>query len=113
MLVLSRHKDETIEIAGGEITITVVDVRGDKVRLGITAPRDIDVHRFEVAEAIRREEKNHEENKNEEPDTTRGPKGDQPSDVASGGTRGQQPLPRAGSDPTECSSGSDSSELKR
>jgi carbon storage regulator len=54
MLVLSRLRDETIMI-GDEIEITVVDIRGDKVRLGITAPRDIQVHRKEVYEAIKRE----------------------------------------------------------
>jgi len=56
MLVLSRQRDETIMI-GDEIEITVVDIRGDKVRLGINAPRTIQVHRKEVYEAIRRENK--------------------------------------------------------
>ena len=54
MLVLSRQRDETIMI-GDDIEVTVVDIRGDKVRLGITAPREISVHRKEVYEAIRRE----------------------------------------------------------
>ena len=54
MLVLSRQRDETIMI-GDEIEITVVDIRGDKVRLGINAPRDVQVHRKEVYEAIKRE----------------------------------------------------------
>lgn len=54
MLVLSRQKDESIMI-GDDVEITIVDVRGDKVRLGITAPRDIPVHRMEVYEAIQRE----------------------------------------------------------
>jgi carbon storage regulator len=54
MLVLSRQRDETIMI-GDDIEITVVDIRGDKVRLGINAPRQIQVHRKEVYEAIRRE----------------------------------------------------------
>jgi carbon storage regulator len=54
MLVLSRQRDETIMI-GDEIEITVVDIRGDKVRLGITAPTRIAVHRKEVYEAIQRE----------------------------------------------------------
>ena len=54
MLVLSRQRDETIMI-GDEVEITVVDIRGDKVRLGITAPRNIQVHRKEVYEAIKRE----------------------------------------------------------
>lgn len=54
MLVLSRQKDQTIMI-GDNIEITVVDIRGDKVRLGITAPSKIPVHRKEVYEAIQRE----------------------------------------------------------
>lgn len=55
MLVLSRMRDETIEIGGKLIEITVVDIRGDKVRLGISAPKELSVHRKEVADAIRRE----------------------------------------------------------
>ncbi len=54
MLVLSRQKDETIMI-GDDVEITVVDIRGDKVRLGISAPTSIPVHRKEVYDAIRRE----------------------------------------------------------
>lgn len=54
MLVLSRQKDESIVIAD-VVVVTVVDVRGDRVRLGIEAPREIDVHRKEVWEAIQRE----------------------------------------------------------
>jgi carbon storage regulator len=54
MLVLSRQRDETIMI-GDDIEVTVVDIRGDKVRLGINAPKEIAVHRKEVYEAIRRE----------------------------------------------------------
>lgn len=54
MLVLSRQRDETIMI-GDDIEITVVDIRGDKVRLGITAPTQIAVHRKEVYDAIRKE----------------------------------------------------------
>ena len=54
MLVLSRQRDETIMI-GDEIEITVVDIRGDKVRLGISAPSKIAVHRKEVYESIKRE----------------------------------------------------------
>ncbi len=57
MLVLSRQRDETIMI-GDTIEITVVDVRGDKVRLGITAPTSVAVHRKEVYEAIQRENRN-------------------------------------------------------
>ncbi|GIX05455.1 MAG: carbon storage regulator [Planctomycetaceae bacterium] len=55
MLVLSRQRDESIFI-GDNIKITVVDIRGDKVRLGIEAPTEIPVHRQEVYEAIRREQ---------------------------------------------------------
>ena len=47
MLVLSRHHNETIMI-GDDVAITVVEIRGDKVRLGIEAPKSIDVHRREV-----------------------------------------------------------------
>ena len=54
MLVLSRQRDESI-IIGDNIVITVVDIRGDKVRLGIEAPTEIPVHRQEVFEAIQRE----------------------------------------------------------
>lgn len=57
MLVLSRHRNESIVINGGEIVITVVDIRGDKVRLGITAPPEIPVHRLEVQEDIDRKER--------------------------------------------------------
>lgn len=54
MLVLSRQRDETIMI-GDDIELTVVDIRGDKVRIGIKAPSKIAVHRKEVYEAIKRE----------------------------------------------------------
>jgi carbon storage regulator len=54
MLVLSRQRDESI-IIGDNIVVTIVDVRGDKVRLGIEAPGEIPVHRREVYEAIQRE----------------------------------------------------------
>ncbi|MDP6986722.1 MAG: carbon storage regulator CsrA [Phycisphaerales bacterium] len=54
MLVLSRRRDESIVI-GEDIQITVVDIRGDKVRIGIEAPTAICVHRKELREAIRRE----------------------------------------------------------
>ena len=54
MLVLSRQRDESIMI-GDDVEIIIVDVRGDKVRLGITAPKDIPVHRREIYDAIKRE----------------------------------------------------------
>jgi carbon storage regulator len=56
MLVLSRQRDESI-IIGDNIVVTVVDIRGDKVRLGIQAPPEVSVHRREVYEAIQREKK--------------------------------------------------------
>lgn len=54
MLVLSRQRDESIVI-GDNIVVTIVDIRGDKVRLGINAPTEIPVHRQEIYEAIQRE----------------------------------------------------------
>jgi carbon storage regulator len=56
MLVLSRHRDESI-IINDDIVITVVEVRGDKVRLGIEAPKEVPVHRREVYDAIKRGER--------------------------------------------------------
>ncbi|MBR2693998.1 MAG: carbon storage regulator CsrA [Thermoguttaceae bacterium] len=64
MLVLSRYKDQSIYI-GDDIIITVVDVRGDRIRIGIDAPANIPVHRQEIYEAIRREQK---AGKKEEPE---------------------------------------------
>ena len=55
MLVLSRKRNESIVI-DDNILITVVDVRGDKVRIGIQAPREVPIHRSEVHEAIRAEQ---------------------------------------------------------
>jgi len=56
MLVLSRQKDESIMI-GDDVEIVIVDIRGDKVRLGITAPKEVSVHRKEIYEAIQKEKK--------------------------------------------------------
>ncbi len=53
MLVLSRHKDEQIVI-GDDVVITVIDIRGDKVRLGVEASKEVPVHRREVKDAIER-----------------------------------------------------------
>ena len=53
MLVLSRKKNESI-VLNNDITIVVVDIRGDKVRLGIVAPKEVPVHRQEVYDAIQR-----------------------------------------------------------
>jgi carbon storage regulator len=54
MLVLTRKKNESIVIRD-DIVITIVEIRGDKVRLGFDAPKDVPVHRHEVYEAIKRE----------------------------------------------------------
>lgn len=54
MLVLSRKKDESIVI-NNDITVVVVEIRGDKVRLGIEAPKEVPVHRQEVFDAIQQE----------------------------------------------------------
>jgi len=62
MLVLSRHRDEAIVI-NDDIKITIVDIRGDKVRLGIDAPQEIPVHRQEVYDAIKRQEAKKENGK--------------------------------------------------
>ena len=53
MLVLSRYRDESIYI-GDDIVITVVDIRGDRVRIGVQAPPDVTVHRQEVYDAIKK-----------------------------------------------------------
>ncbi len=55
MLVLSRRKNESLVI-NNDVTITVVEIRGDKVRLGVEAPKEVPVHRREVFDAIRRNE---------------------------------------------------------
>lgn len=54
MLVLSRKKNESIVI-DGNIVVTVVEVRGDKVRLGIEAPKEVPIHRSEVYDALKAE----------------------------------------------------------
>ncbi|NLW84403.1 MAG: carbon storage regulator CsrA [Phycisphaerae bacterium] len=59
MLVLSRQKDESIMI-GDDVEIVIVDVRGDKVRLGINAPRNVAVHRKEIFIAIQKEKSGNE-----------------------------------------------------
>lgn len=56
MLVLSRMRDQEL-IVGDDISIMIVDIRGDKVRLGINAPINVPVHRKEVYEAIKREDR--------------------------------------------------------
>lgn len=60
MLVLSRRRDESI-IIGDDVVITIVDIRGDKVRIAIEAPLAVPVHRKEVYEAIQREKLDRDE----------------------------------------------------
>ena len=75
MLVLSRKKNESI-IINDQITLTVIEIRGDKVRLGIEAPKDVPVHRREVYDAIQAQFRHLE--------TTKGPQSaDFPSPEAS------------------------------
>jgi len=54
MLVLSRKRDESI-IIGDDVVITVVDIKGEQVKIGVTAPRTVSIHRKEVYEAIQDE----------------------------------------------------------
>jgi carbon storage regulator len=60
MFVLSRQIDESIMI-GDDVEVIIVDIRGDKVRLGITCPKDIPVHRKEIWDALQREKKTPEQ----------------------------------------------------
>jgi carbon storage regulator len=59
MLVLTRRRGERI-IIDGNVTVEVLDVRGDQVRLGITAPKDVAVHRQEILDSLRKETKRNE-----------------------------------------------------
>jgi carbon storage regulator len=68
MLVLSRKKNESI-IINDNITVTVIEIRGDKVRLGIEAPKDVTVHRREVYEAIQNQAKPREHGRGTTPIT--------------------------------------------
>ena len=94
MLVLSRQRDETIMI-GDTIEITVVDIRGDKVRLGITAPKEISVHRKEVYEAIKRENRQAAQMKTEDLKGVPKPEGPAP-----GTTYGPPKTPPPGGGPS-------------
>jgi carbon storage regulator len=69
MLVLSRKKNESIVI-NNDITIVVVEIRGDKVRLGVEAPKEVPVHRREVYDAIKRNELAQQEANPESPRDT-------------------------------------------
>ena len=73
MLVLSRHRDESIMI-GDDVVVTIVDIRGDKVRLGIDAPSDIPVHRQEVYDAIQRENREAAKSHGQEKPNAGGPR---------------------------------------
>jgi len=64
MLVLSRKKNESIVI-NDSITLVVVEIRGDKVRLGIEAPKDVSVHRKEIHDAIKNSQRNSEKRRPE------------------------------------------------
>ena len=70
MLVLSRKKNESIVI-NNDITIVVVEIRGDKVRLGVEAPSEVPVHRQEVYDAIRRNNQSLLSKKQSDDDTER------------------------------------------
>ena len=69
MLVLSRKKNESI-IINDNITVTVIEIRGDKIRLGIEAPKDVSVHRREVYEAIHGSDPTSSPAKSREPDAS-------------------------------------------
>ncbi len=71
MLVLSRKKNESI-IINNDITIVVVEIRGDKVRLGVEAPKEIPVHRREVYDAIRRSQEQEQEQNDSASEATPG-----------------------------------------
>ena len=95
MLVLSRQRDETI-IIGDDIEITVVDIRGDKVRLGVSAPKEISVHRKEVYDAIRRENREAAQVKPEDLSGL----GKVTPPPGAGGSHGKQPPPPHGPPPS-------------
>ena len=75
MLVLSRKKNESIVI-NDDITIVVVEIRGDKVRLGVEAPKEIPVHRREVYDAIKRNEEAQRDDSTGKADSTPGAMGE-------------------------------------
>lgn len=75
MLVLSRKKNESIVI-NDDITIVVVEIRGDKVRLGVEAPKEVPVHRREVYDAIRRNDVADDEKNARETDAAAGTSGE-------------------------------------
>ena len=62
MLILTRRVGETVMI-GNEVTVTVLGVKGNQVRIGVNAPKDVAVHREEIYERIKREQQGDEEKK--------------------------------------------------
>ncbi len=82
MLVLSRKKNESIVI-NNDITIVVVEIRGDKVRLGIEAPKEVPVHRREVYDAIKRSEQANSEQSNSQQGSS------EPGTAGATGTHGE------------------------
>jgi len=89
MLVLSRQRDESIMI-GDDVEITIVDIRGDKVRLGITAPKHIPVHRREIYDAIQRE-KVQQQQATEHAASEQSPSAQQPTEPPTQADSEQQP----------------------
>lgn len=65
MLILTRRINETLNI-GDDVQVTVLGIKGNQVRIGINAPRDVPVHREEIYQRIKREERG--ENANESPE---------------------------------------------
>lgn len=90
MLVLSRQRDETIMI-GDNVEITIVDIRGDKVRLGINAPTSVAVHRKEVYEAIKRENEQASQMRGEELAGLSPQQGHRPTTVSRAATLASRP----------------------
>jgi carbon storage regulator len=65
MLILTRRLGETV-VVGGEVTVTVLGIKGNQVRWGINAPKDVAVHREEIYERIKREEQGESDDKSQE-----------------------------------------------
>jgi carbon storage regulator len=65
MLILTRRLGETV-VVGGEVTVTVLGIKGNQVRWGINAPKDVAVHREEIYERIKREEHGESDDKSQE-----------------------------------------------